>query len=102
MLEVIYTETFLEWLKRLRDRNGRQVIVARLKRAAEGNLGDIASVGDGLSEFRIHYGPGYRVYFVRRGHKVIVLLNAGDKSTQERDILRAKLMAEELDGPEWH
>ncbi|WP_293905261.1 type II toxin-antitoxin system RelE/ParE family toxin [Phenylobacterium sp.] len=86
MLEVRQTEAFAEWLGALRDRRAMQRISDRVLRIAVGNLGDVASVGEGVTEARIHYGPGYRLYFVRRGEQLIVLLCGGDKSTQARDI----------------
>jgi putative addiction module killer protein len=79
----------------LRNRAAVQRIAVRLSRMQLGNLGDIAPVGEGVSEARIHYGPGYRLYFVRRGEVVIVLLCGGDKSGQARDIERAKTLAKE-------
>ena len=71
-------------------------IAIRIKRLADGNFGDVAPVGDGVSELRIHFGPGYRVYFVRRGEVVVILLCGGDKSTQARDIAVARDMAREI------
>ena len=71
-------------------------IAIRIKRLADGNFGDVAPVGDGVSELRIHFGPGYRVYFVRRGEVVVILLCGGDKSTQARDIAVARDMAGEI------
>ena len=71
-------------------------IAIRIKRLVDGNFGDVAPVGDGVSELRIHYGPGYRVYFVRRGEVVVILLCGGDKSTQARDIAVARDMAREI------
>ena len=71
-------------------------IAIRIKRLADGNFGDVAPVGDGVSELRIHYGPGYRVYFVQRGEVVVILLCGGDKSTQARDIAVARDMAREI------
>ena len=97
MIEVRQTERFRKWLTGLRDQHARARILKRLERAAGGNLGDVASVGEGVSEMRIFYGPGYRVYFVQRGSELIVLLCGGDKSTQDADIVEAKAMAEELD-----
>ena len=88
---------FKTWLNGLRDAMARVRIVARLAMAGEGNLGDCESVGDGVHEMRVHVGPGYRVYFVHRGQRVIFLLHGGDKSTQSKDIKRAKAMAKEID-----
>jgi putative addiction module killer protein len=81
---------FSSWLDSLRDRKARAVIRKRLDRVSLGNLGDYRSVGEGVFEFRIDYGSGYRVYFAQSGMLVILLLWGGDKSTQERDILKAK------------
>jgi putative addiction module killer protein len=97
MLEVRKTDAFETWLTRLKDRRGRAKIVARIDRLALGNPGDVAPVGEGVSELRIHFGPGYRVYFVRRGKSVVVLLCGGDKGSQERDIAQAKTLAAELE-----
>ena len=95
MYTVLRSSTFDRWLRRLRDRQAVYRIVARLLAAEDGHLGDVGSVGDGVSEMRIHYGPGYRVYFVRRGAELIVLLCGGDKDSQRRDIERARRMATE-------
>ena len=86
----------MEWLGSLRDARAVAKIAQRLQRVAEGNFGDWAPVGEGVSELRIHYGPGYRVYFVRRGNVVVVVLGGGDKSTQARDIELAKSLEREL------
>ena len=96
MFEVLETAAFRAWVARLSDQRARGRIVARLARASLGNLGDARSVGGGVSELRIDYGPGYRVYFTRAGRRVVLLLCGGDKSTQERDIVRAKALAQEL------
>lgn len=95
MVSLKQTETFRKWERRLRDRKARAAIAARLFRLANGLAGDAAPVGEGVSELRIHYGPGYRVYFCRRGSEIILLLCGGDKSTQARDIEKAKQLAEE-------
>jgi putative addiction module killer protein len=97
MYELRRTAEFLSWFRGLRDRIGAQRIVVRLERMAQGNLGDIKPVGEGVSEARIKSGPGYRLYFVRREEVVIVLLCGGDKSSQDRDIARAKAMAREIE-----
>lgn len=91
------TENFSAWLKDLRDLRGKAKIMARIQRLEDGNPGDVAPVGDGVSEMRIHFGPGYRVYFVNRGGELIVLLCGGDKSSQARDIEAAKRLAQEED-----
>jgi len=90
------TEAFADWLTGLRDRRARARILDRIVRIGGGNLGDVAPVGEGVSEARVHYGPGYRLYFIRRGEELIVLLCGGDKSTQARDIERAKTLANEV------
>lgn len=97
MIEVRQTERFRIWLTGLRDERARARILKRLDRAQAGNLGDVAPVGDGVSEMRIFCGPGYRVYFVQRGKELIALLCGGDKSTQDADIAEAKALAKELD-----
>ncbi len=96
MIEVRQTVVFAKWLDRLKDQRGRVRILARLDRLTLGNLGDVKPVGSGVSELRIAHGPGYRIYLVQRGTVLIILLCGGDKSTQSRDIARAKRMAEEL------
>ncbi len=81
----------------MRDSVGRAKIAMRVRRLAFGHMGDVAPVGEGISELRIHYGPGYRVYFVQRGAEIIVLLCGGDKGSQKRDIETAKRMAKNLE-----
>jgi len=88
---------FNAWLAALKDRVGRARIVHRIRSAEHGNFGDCEPVGAGVSEMRIHFGPGYRVYFTRRGEVVYFLLVGGDKSSQKRDIQRAIAMAQSLD-----
>ena len=85
-LEIRQTPQFRKWFASLRDRQARARITARIDRLALGNAGDAQPVGEGVSELRIHYGPGYRVYFVRRGEQLVILLAGGDKRTQDRDI----------------
>jgi len=97
MIEVRQTSVFSKWMAGLRDDRARARIAARIDRLALGNRGDVAPVGGGLSELRIHHGPGYRVYFVQRGKVLIVLLCGGDKSTQARDIKAAKALAAQLE-----
>ena len=94
------TEAFRVWERRLRDRRVRTLIAARLLRLAEGLPGDVAPVGDGVSELWIHCGPGYRVYFRQRGAATVVLLCGGDKASQSRDIARAKRLAQEWNEPD--
>ena len=93
MYHLKQTETFRRWERRLKDQRARALIAARLLRLASGLAGDVAPVGEGISELRIHYGPGYRVYFQRRGAEIIILLCGGDKGSQERDIRTAKQIA---------
>ncbi len=95
MYTILRSATFDRWLGRLRDRQGVNRIVARLLAAEDGHLGDVRSVGGGVSEMRIQHGPGYRVYFITRGAELIVLLCGGNKDSQRRDIERAKRMATE-------
>ena len=93
MLDVRETDEFSEWLHALKDARARAKILIRIDRAANGNPGDVAPVGEGVSELRINYGPGYRVYYVQRGTRCILLLAGGDKSTQSKDIAAAKRLA---------
>lgn len=86
------TSEFDKWLKKLNDRKAKAKILLRLQRVEAGNLGDFSSVGEGIEEIRIHYGPGYRIYFRRQGEKIILLLMGGDKSSQESDIKKAKAL----------
>ncbi len=95
MFELKQTRTYEKWEARLRDKRARTIIATRLMRLAEGLPGDVEPVGDGVSELRIHYGPGYRIYFQQRGNLLIVLLCGGDKNTQARDIAAAKKLANE-------
>lgn len=96
MIEVRQTDTYSEWFTRLRDLKARARIDVRIRRLSLGNAGDIKTVGRGVSELRIDYGPGYRVYFTRRGSSIVVLLCGGDKQSQARDIRRAQAMVEQL------
>lgn len=93
MIEVVESATFKRWVSRLRDRRAIARIDARLRSVSLGNFGATKAVGDGVSEMRIHYGPGYRLYFVRDGAIIVVLLCGGDKGSQQRDIDRAKRLA---------
>lgn len=90
------TKEFSEWLRDLKDRQGRARIVSRLDRLEDGNPGNSRSVGEGVVELKIDVGPGYRVYYIQRGEVLIILLCGGDKSTQTRDIERAKLIAKNV------
>jgi len=94
VFEIRESEGYARWFQRLRDRQAKARILARIRRMSLGNRGDVAPVGKGVSEMRIHYGPGYRVYFVERNNAVVILLAGGDKSTQAQDILRALELAE--------
>ena len=96
MIEVRQTEGFSGWLRRLRDANAVARIVGRIRRIEMGNPGDTKSVGQGILEMRIDYGPGYRIYYVHRGAQIVILLCGGDKRTQQRDIKRAERLAETL------
>jgi putative addiction module killer protein len=97
MIEIRETDEFSAWLGGLRDRRARARILVRIERLTKGNPGDVASVGDGVSELRIHYGPGYRVYYVQRGTRYVLLLAGGDKSTQDKDIALAKRLVGEYE-----
>ena len=97
MIEVRQTLDFVKWLSALRDRSARSIIGRRIARLELGLFGDAKPVGSGVSELRVDYGPGYRVYFTRRGMTVVVLLCGGDKSDQARDIARARSLAAELE-----
>ncbi|MFA6204680.1 MAG: type II toxin-antitoxin system RelE/ParE family toxin [Methylocystis sp.] len=96
MLTIVRSDTFSAWLAALTDKKGKARILARLTSVEHGNFGDCEPVGEGVSEMRIHFGPGYRVYFVKNGSTVYVLLNGGNKGSQKRDIAQAKRMAREL------
>lgn len=96
-MEIRKTEVFANWFNSLRDRRAKARIQARIDRLELGHFGDVAPVGEGVSELRIFYGPGYRVYFVKRGSVVIILLSGGAKSTQNSDIVKAKEMAKQLE-----
>ena len=96
VIEIRRTEVFERWLRRLRDTQARRRITDRIQRLSSGNFGDVVSVGGGVSELRIHYGPGYRVYFAQQGQSIVVLLAGGDKDSQARDIRTAQDLAREL------
>ena len=96
MIEVRKTEVFAKWIDALDDIRARARILARIERLAAGNPGDVEPAGEGVSELRIDYGPGYRVYYTQHGRSVVVLLAGGDKSTQARDIKTALRLAKNL------
>jgi putative addiction module killer protein len=96
MFAIRQTQEFVDWLDELKDKKAQIRIAARLRQAEAGSLGDWQPIEGEVSEMRVHYGPGYRLYFVRRGRVIVVLLNAGDKSSQKRDIRRAVKLASEL------
>jgi putative addiction module killer protein len=96
VLEIRETEAFSVWLSGLRDARAKAEVARRVRRLAFGNPGDVKPVGEGVSELRIHYGPGYRVYYVQRGTLLIILLCGGDKSSQAKDIALAMTMAKEV------
>ncbi len=96
MIEVRKTEVFAKWLDALKDIRARARILMRIERLAAGNLGDVKPVGGGVSELRIDYGPGYRVYYKKHGRQVVILLAGGDKSTQTKDIKTVLRLAQNL------
>lgn len=97
MITIKETDTYRKWERRLKDSRAKAAIAARIFRLANGLAGDVASVGHGLSELRIHYGPGYRVYFRQKGNEIVLLLCGGDKSSQSRDIELARRLAKEME-----
>ena len=96
MIEVRRTSIFAEWLANLRDQNAKGRIASRISRLEHGNPGDVKSVGGGVSELRIDYGPGYRVYYAARSSTLVILLCGGDKRTQDADIRKAKALAKKF------
>ena len=96
MFEVLKTDEFDRWLSALVDQRAVAKITSRIERLGMGNPGDVKPVGEGVSEMRLTYGPGYRVYYKQTGRKIVVILCGGDKSTQDKDILRAKEIAAQL------
>lgn len=97
MIEVRTTARFTKWFNSLKDRGAKARIQARIDRVEMGHFGDVAPVGEGVSELRIFYGPGYRVYFVQKNAVVVILLSGGDKSSQKADIAKAKEIAKQLE-----
>jgi putative addiction module killer protein len=96
-ITIVQTPIFRDWLTGLRDRKARLRIDDRLKRLGGGNAGDSKSIGDGVQELRMRFGPGYRVYYMWRGDVLVLLLNGGDKSSQKRDIAKARKLAKEVE-----
>ena len=96
MIEIRKTDVFVEWLDSLRDIRARARVLVRIERLAAGNPGDVKPISEGVSELLIDYGPGYRVYFKKRGRELVILLAGGDKSTQTRDIKKALRLAQNL------
>ena len=97
MNTILRTAVFDTWLSKLKDPRGKARIIERIRSAERGNFGDCEFIGNGVSEMRIHFGPGYRVYFARTGDVVYVLLCGGTKRGQQRDIAKAQVMARQLD-----
>jgi putative addiction module killer protein len=93
MITVRETENFKNWIRNMKDKIAQSIIAARIRRISVGNFGDSKPVGEGISELRIDYGPGFRVYFTQRGREIVLLLCGGNKSTQSRDIETAKRIA---------
>ncbi len=96
MVEIRKTDLFAKWLDNLRDVQAKARVLVRIERLASGNAGDVKPVGEGISEMRIDYGPGYRVYFIKRGSEVIILLAGGDKGSQAGDVKTALRLARNL------
>lgn len=97
MLEVYQTDDFSRWFEKLKDRKAKARIQARIDRIELGNFGDVEPVGEGVSELRLFYGPGYRLYFTKRSSVVVILLTGGSKSSQAKDIKKAKELAKQLE-----
>jgi putative addiction module killer protein len=97
MMEIRQTAIFAKWLEGLKDRKAKARIQARIDRLALGNFGDVAPVGNGVSELRIFFGPGYRVYFIQSESVVVILLSGGDKNSQKTDVARAIAIAKQLE-----
>ena len=97
MIEMRKTDIFVKWLASLKDRRAKARVLARIDRLEMGYFGDVRPVGEGVSELRIFYGPGYRVYFIQRQSVLVILLSGGDKQTQQMDIAKAKKIAKQLE-----
>jgi putative addiction module killer protein len=93
MVEIIRSDTFDRWLRKLRDPQAKARVEMRIRRLSLGNAGDVQPIGEGLSEMRIDHGPGYRVYFLQQSKVLVLLLCGGDKSTQQKDIAKAREIA---------
>jgi putative addiction module killer protein len=96
MIEILKTIEFVDWIDKLKDRSASARILLRLDRLRCGNFGDFKNIGDGLSELRVTYGPGYRVYYTHQGDKIVLLLIGGDKGSQARDITKAKKILKQI------
>jgi len=96
VIEIRQTNVYAEWFSGLKDRNARVRIITRIRQLSVGNFGDVKPGGEGVSEMRIDYGPGYRIYFVQRGAELVILLAGGDKKTQDKDIALAKELANRI------
>ena len=96
VIEIRQTDEYADWFDGLRDREARSRILVRIRRVSLGNMGDVKALGEGVSELRITYGPGYRVYIKQQGDTLVILLAGGDKSSQKRDVGRAKQLARGL------
>ena len=96
VIEIRQTDEYADWFDGLRDREARSRILVRIRRVSLGNMGDVKALGEGVSELRITYGPGYRVYIKQQGDTLVILLAGGDKSSQKRDVERAKQLARGL------
>ena len=101
MKEIVQTESFRCWEQNVNDPRAKTLIAARIFRLANGLPGDVKPVGEGISELRIHYGPGYRIYFKSQGNVLIILLSGGNKNSQDKDIILAKTLARSLENREF-
>jgi putative addiction module killer protein len=96
VMQIRKTDVYAEWIDNLRDLQGRARILVRVERLASGNPGDVKALSGGVSKLRVHFGPGYRVYFTQRGHDIVILLAGGGKSTQPKDVQTALQLAKNL------
>ena len=103
MIEIRQSQDFSDWFAGLVDKQHRARLAARIDRMSDGNFGDVRPVGEGVSEMRVHAGPGFRIYFVRRGNALVILLCGGDKSSQSKDFKRALMLARQIEDTDpWH